>query len=354
MTKQKLIVKQKYLAGKMIDGAKALYDLFEWLRNNREPLTNQIVHDISSNYELTQNQIEYFFDTAERAKRAQGAIRYLENRFGVDENLNFQDSEGLHRLLFKGLYCPKKIQAKSYNIGIGFIRNKWGYKDCLGKAGIGFLYDQLGTPLNQTIERLENGKLTNVADLCFTLPTKEYFKKFIENQKSKLGKRERILFDIFGHLVDQKAEKLYKITQEHELRHVIDGFLPKGKGYCETQADLYSDSSFHGLNRDLSKTNKILEENINRLAKALKEPRLEGLKTLIERTQERYNETLKRKKNFNESVEILKNLVKKIPKQDYKMLSYLFSTLPWVCSNNSLSHLKALNVYYDKEIKCKQ
>ncbi|MDD5741586.1 MAG: hypothetical protein PHH54_06400 [Candidatus Nanoarchaeia archaeon] len=346
-----MATKQEYLANRMIDGARALSELFNWLKTNRAPLTDNLVEEITKSCEITKNQANYLHKTVERAKRAQGIIKYLENRFGVNENLDFQDSEGLYRLLFRNKSCPKKIQAKSHNIGIGLTRQNWRYKNSVGRAGIGFWYDQLNSPLDKTIQRLEAEKMTNVGDLCFTLPSKDYFVKAVEKRRSELNEQGKILLAIFGPSVEQEAERWYGETEKHELRHVIDEILPShGKRYIETQADLISEGNFRGLNRDINAIKERIEKNIKKNLENFeyfeKSWQAEELKFMVEKEREFYDASLKRKENLDKGVEILKELVKKFPKQDYEILSYAFSTLPYLCSNRSLNHLRLLDVYY--------
>tara|TARA_Y100000310_G_scaffold275570_1_gene292179 strand:- start:379 stop:1425 length:1047 start_codon:yes stop_codon:yes gene_type:complete len=342
---------QEHLANRMIDGAKSLYDLFEWLKDSREPLTDKQVEKITKPYELTQNQGLFLNKTVTRAKRAQGIVRYLENRFGVDEDLNFEDSEGLHKLLFKNVYCPKEIQAKSHNIGIGLTRQRWRYKDSMGRAGIGFYFDQLGSDLGQTINRLEKGQLTNCANLCFTNPAKKHLTNHIEEKRKKLDRKEQVLKAIFGPTVEQEAESyLDDVITEHELRHVIDKIIPKTHAYSEAQAYLYASGGLKGLNIDLKQKEEYLEKS-----KDHREQRLEKLKRLdappilIQKEQESYDKKLKEIENYKQNLDFLKELIPKVPKEDYKMLSYVFSTLPDLESDSSLGHLNLLNNYYDEK-----
>ncbi len=346
--------KRKYLAGKMIDGAKALYDLFEHLKTDRELLKDEFVKNLIDKYELTDNQIDYLNNVAIRAKRAQGIIKYLENRFEIDENLNFQDSGGLHKLLFKSKYCPQDIKAKSYNIGIGLTRQKWKYRNSFGRAGIGFSYDQLSTSLEQTLDRLDKGRPTNCANLCFTLPTKEYLRKIFEKNRAKLNEETKFFLAIFNPSMEQEAKKEHSKIINHELRHVIDKILLRSYGYTETQAYMGADKSLEGLNIDLLKWNIDLRIN-DRLLKNQSPLRIiERLKnapeTISKKLKKEYEEILRLPENYTPSSNLLKELMPKIPTEDYRFLSYLFSTLPSPTANNSLSHLKLLDIYYGEKL----
>jgi len=330
----------------MVEGARALYDLFERMRVKREALSEEELREIRG-VNLSANQERFFDEVVGRAENARRTVRYLEDRFGVDDNLDFVDSEGLHRALFIGKYCPKGIRATSNNFAIGLEKQIWRHGSVHGFARVGFMFDQLRVPVEQTIERIEKGKYTNCADLCFVYPNLDFFKKVVSTERNDLGIEEKLLYSIFEPSVEDKALKKYRDVKEHEIRHVIDVVMGARREYAETPAYMYSGYGFRGLGIDTDN----YRDNIGRIVK-INEERLENalkynapgiyLKSIRKniRKWERFKE------HFEKGYEVAKELVRNIPRDEHEVVSYVFSTLPSMYSGNSVRHLEALNRYY--------
>ncbi len=248
------------LESKIIYGAHALEQYFRCLEVSRGSKPLKCAEEIIGKFSLTGNQRAYLEQVAVRADRARGIVKYLENRFGVNQDCEFKDPQGLHRAIFVSHRVPKKLSAISNNIGIGFERERWTYKD---KAGFvrDFNFDQLSVPLEKTIERLEKGKLTNCAMLFFSIPSIDTCERKIHNKKWA-GARCSI-DDIFSRMHPKSPEYAnaarmqYKIGR-HEMRHVIDNIIgcewkneKQDFGFTETQAHLFEECSLTGLGRDL-------------------------------------------------------------------------------------------------------
>lgn len=337
------------LSEKMMNGAKALYDIFEYSRQSRELLTDEKTDELVKNYELTQNQKVFLNNTLQRTKRAQGIVRYLENRFGVDEQLNFKDSKGLHELLFIGKEVPEGLEAKSYNIAIGLTKEKWNHRNIVGTASLGFLTDQLASPLEKTIEKLDKNKKTNVADLVFMLPNLDYFEKTMYDDIKNLRANSKAFCMLFNNSLKEYIKENRDTVINHEIRHIIDHILTfEKRDFNETPAYLYSENSSYGLNLDLEYVAKRLNKNyqlsnkrykMHKKSKDYSKKENDSLKRYV-------NYTLSEINDFNKSRNRIKSVVEVIPTQDYAHLSYVFSTIPGPREQSSLKYIDLIETHY--------
>jgi hypothetical protein len=326
----KLSEKREYLAGKLVDGARALNEFFDVLSTNREASPRDLASDLSSKYSLTSNQKEYLEKVTERAERAQGIVRYLEDRFGIDENGAFQDVEGLHSLLLKGRYVPKKLAAQSCNIGIGFEKNRWTHRNSAGfvKGATGF--NQLGVPLEKTLSRLEERKPTNVLEVAFYLPSKDCIQKKLETGKWKiagLSEVDKTLCKIFG--LPTPAENVFRRIKDHELRHVFDRVVgDQSFVYNETPTHLYEGVTMNsGIRRD----KKAIEDRLKEIYSRIEHAREIGMPEFVvmsQSTKRSINDKKRMLSNISEVEAICKD-AQNLTLEDRRVLSYFFSTTPW-------------------------
>lgn len=100
----------------IVNYASALDEYFDTLIYDREQHPLHFAFALSKKYGLNEDQLDEFKKVALRTFRAQEIVRYFEKRFGTDEEFKITDPEGLHRLVFKGRYVPKNMQAQSYNM----------------------------------------------------------------------------------------------------------------------------------------------------------------------------------------------------------------------------------------------
>lgn len=337
--------KKEYLLRKMFDGAKALYDFFETMRDNKDTGPREVAEQLKSKYHLTGNQKNYLDGVANRTSRARGIVQYLERRFGVNSDGTFQDVRGLHDLLFDK-YTPKHLEARTYNFGVGFTQGIWrknevlGYKHCP-------VTDQncLTDPLKKTISRLERGAETDCGNLAFRIPS-----------DSRMGKNAKKRIDGLADLSEEKRlvkaifedrttpENLKKEVIEHELRHVIDSIIdnPPYGFFVETPAHLYSNASpSWGLERDFTARHEMFEKRLEQsMEKLEKYQRLKAPQTIVESQRKIIDKCQNKLKQFEKGVPEQYSLFKKFVrrgldsssvyggKESKAVISYLFSTMP--------------------------
>jgi len=356
--------KEQELAVKIIEGARALYELFERLKTDRNQLKKDFIEELAEKHGLTLNQRRYLDNVGLRATRAQAIVRYLEQKFGADENLNFSEPEELFKFLFKGTYCPQNLKAHSDNIGIGFEKQKWQHNGIIGRAE-GFNYDQLASPLDQTISRLEKNKLTNCAALCYLLPAKEYLSKDQRTLEDFVGPiltaEEKLLRIIFGKpllkmSIEEAAEKVQKLIKEHELRHVIDKIINSPRGYAETSADMYAEKSLDGLDRDIRNKYEWLKERQEDNEKAIairkgKSSESRGYTPELDKLRERRAKYQGFEKNLKTNFDACYKMLESAPKEDYPVLSYFISALPSPLTRDISYRFNALRSHYRNKEK---
>jgi len=248
--------KKAYLIGKMYDGAQALYDLFKAIKTDREVDPRELGLELERRYDLTPRQGWALQDISLRAARAIGIVRYLEHRFGLNEDETFRNPGRLHHLLFKGK-TPKKLEARSYNFGVGFTRGVWTQKDARGVAYNSHFSDQLAVPLNETFSRLEDNMKNAARAIAFSIPhdnkMEAYAKAEVKRRKALDPRNpEKLTLAIFKGR--PTAESVRQEVINHELRHVIDSIINGRRGFfVETQAYMPDMGNLAGLNRDIER-----------------------------------------------------------------------------------------------------
>jgi hypothetical protein len=234
--------RREYLAGKMLDGARALDDFFEELVTRRNANPEELHRTLADQYNLTHNQRAFFEKVATRASRAQGIVRYLENRFGVNDDGEFIDASGLYSLVHRTKKPLKNIRAETYSIGIGFFKNRWLHRSAIGFHKHATMnWDQLSVPLEQTLARLEGNKCTECESLTFKMPDFDYFHNIVQRQRRATNTQEG---DLLSPLATISASMNQQKIETHEFRHVIDqilGLSLLNVEYSEYAATLYED-----------------------------------------------------------------------------------------------------------------
>lgn len=337
--------KRNYLAGKMLDGARALDDFFEALVTRRDANPEELHHTLADQYDLTPNQRAFFGKVATRTSKAQGIVRYLENRFGVNDYGEFVDASGLYSLVHKKKRPLKNIGAKTYNIGIGFVRDRWPHGDAAGlfiNSGDGRIFSD---SLKRVLRRLENDRYPVCKNLTFEIQDLNHIKKRVPKKGRAKDAEGKLLSFLFSPEVIASIEQ--GSTANHELRHMIDAILmPSVWKYAfgEYTATLYEEGRrigkepsrqdwrmfpyghsdpFMGLSSDFERLSSYTKELIEIYASNLKRfpvgysdnEKLIDLKTAyLKRLETEYPR--------------LVSLTKRIPKEEYAAFSYLVSTTP--------------------------
>ncbi|MFH1710693.1 MAG: hypothetical protein ABH840_00090 [Nanoarchaeota archaeon] len=335
--------KREYLLKKMFDGARALYDFFENLKEDRDANPRELAEIMDVRYRLTKNQQAYLSGVVERAEKAKSVVYYLERRFGLNEDGTFKDPHGMYSLLF-GEKAPKILEARTYNFGIGFTKGYWNHDYRGVKTLMRDLEFPLGDSLRTTISRLGRGISSGCESLTFRMPVDSKIEKFAKDDLAafkNLNPDEKVLRAIFKGLPCK--EKIKNEIVNHELRHIIDSIIGNEFGFfTETPAYLYCGEEIsRGLNRDfnnafsqakirienwnkelerilaLNAPNVIIESNNKNLAKAQR--RLEDLTLKCKEQTMLYNRFVRQRFTGNQWA---------YRETDRGVMSYLFSTIP--------------------------
>lgn len=328
----------------MFDGARALYDFFENLKEDKDANVQELAGRINAQYNLTKNQQAYLSEVAERAEKAKGIVNYLERRFGVNEDGTFKDPHGMYPLLY-GKKAPKLLEARTYNFGIGFTQGNWTH-DCRGfKHTIrGYEHHPLYDNLKSTISRLGRGISSGCEHITFRMPVDSRIERFADEDVTRiheLSPEEKTLRAIFGRLPSKK--KLKEEIVNHELRHVIDSVIGNEFGFfIETPAYLYSgEDIFRGLKRDFNREYTQANSRVESRRKELERRESLNVPDVILNSN---------KKNLAKAQRQLEDITQKGPEQamlynrfvrqrftknpwshqanDWGAMSYLFSTMP--------------------------
>ena len=351
-TRNKHQTKREYLAETIFNGAKALYEFFEELTNNKSVSSSDLSYKLSKKHELTSNQIDFLKKVAIRASTAQEAISYLEDKFGIDEKGKFEDAQGLHSFLCKPEKSIENINAFSHNVSIGFTTPNWDHyieetRKKNGKIGFAhsFSFDQLKLP--GTLSRLKNGEKTDLEIICFSMPDLEYLdlKKEKKEREMTPNAEDKILRMIFGDIYRKPIDKQNEIKR-HELRHIFDRIMNcRNNPYRELIADLYAIKeeerginrlNTSGLDRDLKRDGEGLLEFRNNLIKywenkltEYKENKDEYSNSTRERLIEIAEKSILRNERKdqkrNNEIETISKMINMIPKRDYPLISYVIS-----------------------------
>jgi hypothetical protein len=340
--------KKEFLLKKMYNGAEALYDFFETIKNSRDVNPAEVAEQLKKQYKLTPNQRKYLDGVADRTSKARAVVQYLEHRFGLDKDQTFQDPQGLHELLFKD--HKKRVKAVSYNFAIGFTNSYWkedkdtfGYANNLIQEHSCFI-----SPAKKTISRLERKLATDCGNLAFHLPSDTRIAKIAAEIDKTRTKNDKIYQTIFGTGHSERPKELKQQTITHELRHIIDMIINKRSNFfVETPAHLDTGVNMEiGLERDFNRKVKAIERKIEiregmleefESMKAVPQTILDNAKRLLKEGQEEYNNFLeKSKKEAPRQLEIFRRFkgtrfTKGIFsgwEEERRVKSYLFTTIP--------------------------
>lgn len=264
--------RKQYLERRLVEGLRVIHGLFEGMANERDFSIDDYSRRIQD-VDLTSNQRDFYQNVRSRANKARQIVRYLEGRFGLTHqkgnyerqdladifSMKFDDPEGLHFLIM-GKKAPQGIQAYSHNLGISFLKRRWSYRDGLmahiSERGVD--YDQLATPSENTIERLERNKTTNLAEISMMLPSLDICIRRIKEGKwfAPMTFEDKVLSQIFGqnYMDIALGERALKGIYHHEIRHIFDNIIGDKNGeHTEAQTHLYEgDPVAVGANRDFN------------------------------------------------------------------------------------------------------
>ena len=322
-----------YLVNKMLDGAKILHEFFEELRFNKNGCPAGLADKLLEKYDLTTNQRAFLEQVVTRASRAQEIVKYLGGRFGLNNKGVFTDTQGLYSVLYRTKNPPKKITALSYNIAVGFVRERWiNKKEYLGFVHRPIFFDQLQAPLEQTVSRLENGKPTACADLCFSMPNLDYLREIARKRIEKETPESKLLRSVFGPDEGAEAEKIRKGIEKHELRHIFDTILgTRCYPLPEFVAGLYEADSSCGLDNcaiiglmySLKQFSDITKRREDRLLR-LKE--IDAPSIIIKHAEEDLEKSKKTTQRVKDEAKSLYNSINQFPREEYPTISYIIST----------------------------
>lgn len=248
--------KKEYLVGKLIDGAKALNDLFKetFIDNSTNP--NEFYKDLSSKYELTKNQKEYLKKVASRVSKAKEIVEYLKEKYGVRKDDYIKDKKGLYKLMFEKDPPKTYFSAKAHPFVIEFyLPQNLFDKGIGGNAGSGNRYP-LDYILNHNLKQIKKGK-TNYESLRALT--------FKVNNGIARSKSDRLKFLYKALGVNIKKFHI----EQHELKHIIDDLIDSQ----QLQTKEISAYLFTGeidpliINKDIKPLRKNLDESITRYKK---------------------------------------------------------------------------------------
>jgi hypothetical protein len=267
----------------------------------------------------------------------------------VNSDGTFQDAQGLHKLLFNG-YTLKRLEARTYNLGVGFTQGVWRKNGSLGFKHESYKWHNcLDVPLKETISKLRRGLEANCETLAFRIPSDSRMKKNAEQRNENLPKEEKLFKIIFEGGGKLTPKNLKQEVIKHELKHVIDSVIRNSnyEFFVETPAHLYSGANFlWGLKRDFNNWHERLKNRIENVREKLEEEKslnfpevmIEGRKKILDMSQKRLEQF---EKDRQEQYTLFKGFIygksfddfltnrDELSWQDGKaIMSYLFSTMP--------------------------
>ena len=265
MSESRSTSKKEYLLGKMFDGAGALYDFFETMREKRDVSAVEVAESLKGEYKLTGSQRDYLDGVVDRTLKAKGVVEYFERRFGVNSDGTFQDPQGLHSILFNN-YIPKRLEARTFNFGVGFTQGVWRNKVAIGSKHNAYSeFDCLEVPLKKTVSRLERGVDTNCRALAFRIPVDSRIAKYAKMKKAGLSVEEK-LCSTFCWGLDLTSEGVKNEIINHEVRHVIDEIIrrPRDSYFVETPAYLYGGNGreWYGVKIDIEEEWEVAKKKL--------------------------------------------------------------------------------------------
>ncbi|RJQ22274.1 hypothetical protein C4580_01025 [Candidatus Woesearchaeota archaeon] len=227
--------KQAYLLRKMVDGYQALAVLFEDAKEGI--ITQEHVEVLSSCYELLPSQKEYLRRTVEHVMDGQEVISYLEEKIGVDGDRVFQDAGLLHRIVGRKRE-ERGMRAKSYGFAVGFTR------EALGRNVLGEAYGcnmEAAEGAKRKIDAFFSGRAKRKVSVpVFYMLSERACREYVR-KREQLRSEEEVQIAAYFEM---------DAIEKHELRHIVDDYLPRTFELSETQAYLFDGSYWEGLRRD--------------------------------------------------------------------------------------------------------
>ncbi len=331
-----------YLLKKMYQGAEALYDFFETLRERRDVNVRDVAARVKTEYGLTDNQQRYLDKVVVRAVKARTIVQYLEKRFGLNENGTFKDSKGLSSLLF-GAKAPETAEVRSYGFGIGVTNNHWDDDETYGLRHPceNPREDPLKVDANSTISRLARGNSSGCQGLVFCIPLDSGLQKIIDGEEGKLTDSFKAVRNRIEGV--PTVEKVKKETVDHELRHVIDAIMGTEYNFFgETACYLFDGSGpVHGLELDfdseIGRKENLAQSSRDRLEYLTRNDSPKMLRDMARGAIEKYTRKVEELKKYKREHFVLFTSLSS-PKfstsegysrsKDEGVTSYLFSTIP--------------------------
>lgn len=288
-----------YLVGKLIDGAKAIDELFERAYYNPSQNIREVARRISQEYELTKNQKRVLERLVYRLNKAIAIVESLKKEYGMTKAGDFRKKRALYKAVYRE--NPKKsiYFARPYSFAIGFYLQESNFRERV--AG-----DASSQPI---ILKPEQRKLLNIKSKYN--PTGLSFRINYKALNIKTPE-EKSLIALFG-------PALRKLEEKHELKHIIDTIIESDGSTAELSAELFTRNwSRYLLLGDYHELELRLRASIERYEsmKLLNTPQF-----LLDNEQKISNEIRKRMEQVKDSVSIIKEIINK--GLDAKSLSYI-------------------------------
>lgn len=108
------------LVNKELEGANALNDYFKGILRDSNISVIDYAREIVSMKKLEREEEVFLIHTAERTKKAKDIVLYLGKRFGIRQDGNFDDIEGLTEMIYREPRIVSTIRPYGLGIGVTF------------------------------------------------------------------------------------------------------------------------------------------------------------------------------------------------------------------------------------------
>ncbi len=310
--------KRDYLVERLIDGARVLNEFFGSLIKEPSANPKEVVKEVSTKYNLTENQKRKLGRVTSRVTKATEIVDYLKDKYGVTRQGTFRNKNGLYREIY-GEKPPKEIfSAKPFSFAIGFyLPTRYFDENTLGATpDEPFVLNQFQRSFYKKEQKF------NPTALSFKV---NYRRLPVKQLKEPTDKILQVLFP--KHDVKKYATERRKyVVKQHELKHVLDGLL--GLPYArELSASLFAGGqeieTQHNLLKDVNRAQESLEVALQRYER-LKQ--LNPSQFILDNEQKLIDGYKKLIKDIKVSVELAQKIAKK--DLDHKVLSYIIATTP--------------------------
>jgi len=230
--------KRDYLVGKMVDGAKAVDELFERVEKRPSIDLNKTGDILARKYGLTENQQEYLQKIVPELSAAVKIVRYVRNEYGVNKYGEIKDKERLYKDVFDEELPKTDFYVKVFPFSVGFYLPDSYLPDKGGDTADAEFFP------TQIAPKLVKGE-------------KKYMKHTgmmfrVNEDSTKPRTRDEHVLSILD------LGKKYKI-ERHEQKHIIDRLMPANRLFLthELSAYLYSHGlSLGNIKRDVKTSGK--------------------------------------------------------------------------------------------------